>query len=280
MPELPEVETIRRSLTHDIVDKTIKQINIFVKKQFIGNEKEIIGQSIKELDRKGKVLVIKFTNDKYLNIHLKLTGQLLYSSNKKHAQFKSIIPKTGTNTMPAKTTRIIITFTDNSVLFFNDLRKFGWLKLSNKPEVPPSPDILSKDFTSEYFQKKVVGTRKPIKLILIDQEKMSGIGNIYANDALFDARIHPLIKSNTLSSAKIKTLYTSIKKIIKEGIETKGSSAKDENYVLPDGSKGGYQYRFKVYQRDNQPCLRCKTNIQRVALGGRGTFFCPKCQSI
>lgn len=278
MPELPEVETIRLYLKSTIIGKTIKAIEILEKKQFIGKKKEVIGKKIIDISRSGKVLAIKLSNNKYLNIHLKLTGELLFAKDVDNAVFKEIIPFTNTKKMPANTTRIIIKFSDGSGLFFNDLRKFGWIKVNTQPEKPTGIDVLSTDFTFKFFTDLTNSTNKPIKLLLMDQEKISGIGNIYANDALFLAKIHPLHKAKTLTAAENTNLYQAIKKVIEQGIKHGGSSGADEAFINPVGEKGRHQLYFLVYQREGKPCPRCKTPIKRIKQAGRSSFFCPKCQ--
>lgn len=288
MPELPEVETICQQLKSRIINKVIEDVEILEKKQFIGKKEDILGKKIIDITRYGKILVFqlvnpltrKLANFLYLNIHLKLTGQILYAKNLKNAVFKEIIPFTKTNRMPANTTRIIIKFNDGSGLFFNDLRKFGWLKVTNFPEKPKGIDILSKQFTLEFFNSIIKSLNKPIKLLLMDQEKITGIGNIYANDALFLAKIHPLKKAKTLKDEEIKNLYKGIKKVIEEGIKHGGSSGTDEAFIHLDGSKGKHQRYFLVYQHENQPCPVCKTPIKRIKQNNRSSFYCPKCQKI
>jgi len=278
MPELPEVETIRSKLDSLIKNKVIKEVRVLEKKQFIGDYRKIIGKKIQRLQRKGKILTIVLSNDLYLSIHLKLTGQLLFSSKIDKGVFKHIIPFTRTNKMPSNTTRIIFKFKDKSDLFFNDLRKFGWIKLLNRPQNPIGTDILSKDFNLDFFRDLIFSSKKNIKFLLLDQEKIAGIGNIYANDSLFLAEINPLRKANSLDEKEIKKLYQSIKKVINEGIKDQGSSGADEAFILPDGKKGKHQRYFLVYQRENKPCVVCKTLIKRIKQGGRSSFFCPKCQ--
>lgn len=278
MPELPEVETIRRFLTDKLIGKKIKDIKVYELKQFIGDPTKAEGKKITDIKRKGKVLSLVLENNIYLSIHLKLTGQILYSENKDNAVFKNEIPRTGTNKMPTPATRIIIFFEDNSALFYNDLRKFGWVKLTEGLENNSSIDVLSPEFTKEYLKKSIQNSKKPIKPLLLEQDKITGIGNIYDNDCLWEAQIHPTRKANTLTSEEISRLYKAIVKIINQGIQYKGSSAKDEMYVLPDSGKGEYQLHFKVYHRNGQPCLRDDTVIERINQNGRGTFFCPSCQ--
>jgi len=278
MPELPEVETIKRKLTLDIIGKTISEIEILSPKNFIGNKKDVIGNKIIKVNRYGKVLVFGLINKKFLNIHFKLSGQMLFSKNANKAVFKNTIPFTKGKTMPANTTRVIIRFTDNSGLFFNDLRKFGWIKVSDQPLIPKGIDVLSKEFTLKKLVQLISTSSRPIKLFLMDQDKITGIGNIYANDSLFLAKIHPLRKSKTLTEEEIKSLYKAISKVINEGLKDQGSSGADEAFILPDGSKGQHQRHFLVYQREGKPCINCKITIKRIKHSGRSSFFCPKCQ--
>jgi len=282
MPELPEVESIKKSLTPNIIGKIIKDITILSPKNFIGNKKNVINNKIVSVIRYGKVLVFKLEKlDKpynYINIHFKLSGQILYAKNVEHAIFKNIIPFTKGYKMPANTTRAIIKFTDNSGLFFNDLRKFGWIKISNKPLAPKGIDVLSKTFTVKYLTNIFKKTRKPIKILLMDQDLITGIGNIYANDSLFLSHIHPQRPTNSLNKKEINLLYKAILKTIKEGVKDLGSSGADEAFILPDGSRGTHQRRFLVYQKEKEPCFFCKTPIKRIKHGGRSSFFCPNCQ--
>lgn len=278
MPELPEVETIRLYLEREIVGKTIKKVEILSKKNFIGNPKQIINKKILALSRVGKYLMIKLSGNLYLNLHMKMTGQLLFAQKMNHPVFDTQIPFANSATMPGKTTRVIIYFQDNSGLFFNDLRKFGWIKISNKPERPKGIDVLSKEFTPELVHSLTRKTSKSIKPLLMDQDKLAGVGNIYANDALFLSKIHPLRKSNNLTPKEIANLYKAIKKVIEQGINHGGSSGADEAFVNPEGEKGGHQQYFLVYQKEGKPCPRCKTPIKRIKHGGRSSFFCPHCQ--
>ncbi len=288
MPELPEVETIKRKLKPDLVGKIISEVEILSPKNFVGKKSDVIGTKITSVDRYGKVLVFKLAklvklakliNIKYLNTHFKLSGQILFSKNTDKATFKNIIPFTKGNIMPANTTRVIIKFTDGSGIFFNDLRKFGWMKVSEQPLKPKGTDIMSKEFTPKLIFLMTKKTRKPIKVLLMDQDLITGIGNIYANDSLFLARIHPQRLSNSLTEKEIGLLYKTVKQTISEGIRDCGSSGADEAFILPDGSRGGHQRNFLVYQREKKPCIVCKTIIKRIKHNGRSSFFCPKCQN-
>lgn len=285
MPELPEVETIKINLEPNVVGKIISGVEILSPKNFIGNKKDVIGLKINSVDRYGKVLVFQLVNpltrkqnNMFLNIHFKLSGQMLFAKDIDNAVFKNKIPFTKGNKMPANTTRVIIAFQDRSCLFFNDLRKFGWIKVSDKPLIPKGIDVLSKKFTPQLLNSLTLKTRKPIKLLLMDQDLITGIGNIYANDSLFLAKIHPLRSANSLKKNEVEKLHRAIIQEIKKGIKDKGSSGADEAFILPDGSRGKHQRNFLVYQCEDEPCPRCKATIKRIKHNGRSSFFCPNCQ--
>ena len=259
------------------------------KKSFQGSSKEIVGKTVTGISRRAKLLVIEFSNNLILVIHLKLTGQIIISD------IRNQISK-------SKYTRVIIIFSDNTQLFFNDLRVFGWMKIiskikdkkpktqsKNKKEqniknidqilgIEFGPEPFNKEFTVGYLKKIFSKTKRAIKIVLMDQKKIAGIGNIYANEALFLAGIAPEKPAAELSRGNIKILKSSILKVLKGGIKYKGSSAADEMYIQPSGEKGKYQYHFRVYQRDGKKCRKCGTLIKRIKIGDRGTFFCHRCQ--
>lgn len=282
MPELPEVETIRRSLSKSIVGKEIKNIEVRKTKIFKGNPKDVIGETIKGVERKGKILIIKLSSDKALLIHFKLTGQIVWVSQEgEGVTLGHPIPFAGSE-LPAKTTHVIFTI-NGGKLFYNDLRQFGWIKvisdLGNLGDLEKlGPEPFSKEFTIDYLKQVFSKTSKPIKLVLMDQEKIAGIGNIYANDALFEAGIMPTRPAKSLKDKEIKILRYSILGVLEDGLKYGGSSAADEAYIKPSGEPGEYQKHFRVYQRDGEKCPRCGEVIKRINLGGRGTFFCPACQ--
>ncbi len=269
MPELPEVETIKRYLEKVIVNRKIIGIKVLSEKQFLGKAKDIIGAKVTGLERRAKYLILNLDNKKALLIHLKLTGQLVW--------------RPGVLELPGKTTRIIISF-DKGTLSFNDQRRFGWLKIVQSSALHKEimeklgPEPFSQDFSVDYLKQIFQKTSRPIKLVLLDQEKIAGIGNIYANEALFKAKINPQKPAKTLKQKEISRLRQAIIYILKQGIKYGGSSAADEAYIRPDGSLGKFQQYFSVYQKQGQKCQKCGALIKRVNLGGRGTFFCPKCQ--
>lgn len=279
MPELPEVESIRSYLDRTVVGKTISQVELLEKTLFHGNPKDVEGKRIISNERLGKVLAIKLHDGSYLSFHFKLSGQLLFARDAKHATFKNTIPLTQTNKMPGISTRVIFHMDHGGALYFNEMRKFGWVKYSAKIEGPKGVDILAKEFDLDYFKKNITNTRRAIKIVLMDQDRFAGIGNIYANESLFDAHINPEIAANQLTDKQANDLYDSIIETIAKGVKYRGSSGKDEVYVLPDGSKGEYQHHFMVYQQQGKPCKNCGTKIIRIKQGGRSTFMCPKCQA-
>lgn len=281
MPELPEVETIRLQLNTVLPGLTVKEIEIFSPKNFTGEKKEIIGKKITQIRRFGKMLIIDLDNGLSLGIHLKMTGRLIYRGSKQPKKLEVGDPQI--LTLPSKHTRVIIHFTNGDTLYFNDLRKFGWMKvldsvkrkaLSGKLGIEP----FTNDFTIENFQNVLKSSKKPIKLVLMDQEKIAGVGNIYANEALFCARIHPVKRVNALSNQQSEKLFDCINEILKKAIKWKGAS--DDDYLDAFGQKGEVQKHFLVYNQKGKPCPnKCGGKIEKIQLGGRGTYYCPNCQT-
>jgi len=279
MPELPEVEITKQYLAKKIVGRRIKKIEILTEKQFIGDPKKAEGLKIIGLQRRAKILIWQLEKGLSLLIHLKLTGQLVYAQKLKNekAVFGHPIPLSGGETLPGRTTRIII-YLDRGTVFFNDLRKFGWIKVvKDKKELEKMGiEPLSKEFNPERLKEILSSTRRAIKTVLMDQHKIAGIGNIYSNESLWEARIDPRKPANQVK--RIKQLYQAIIKVLEAGIKHGGSSTADEAYIKPDGEAGGYQKYFKVYQREGKPCPRDRTPIKRIKINNRSTFFCPTCQ--
>ncbi len=279
MPELPEVEVVRLFLQSHLIGKKITKLKVLTPKSFVGNTKFAEGQKIISTSRLGKQLSLHLQNGLILLFHLKMTGQVIYQG----ISLGHPTPKEDKSILPNKSTRLVFTFSDKSKLFFNDQRKFGWVKLLSQPELVEAQknvgvDLLSQKFTSKYFYNQLQSTIRPIKSVLLDQSKFAGIGNIYANDALFLSHLHPQIISKKITLPQAKILRQFLIKIIKESISQGGSTAKDNKYVHPDGSHGQHQFHFRVYQREGDPCLKCHTPIKRIKISGRGTFFCPVCQ--
>jgi len=281
MPELPEVETIRRQLNEVLVGKKIKRVEVLREKSFGGDPKRLVGWEISRVDRKSKLIEIYFKNrEEILIVHLKMTGQLVFVDGEERVVGGHPTADWVSN-LPSKHTRVVLNFVDGSKLFFNDLRVFGWMRMVNKEKYEKemrktSPDVTEKEFSLEYLTEVLKKSKKAVKLVLMDQEKIGGLGNIYANDALYLAKIMPNRKADSLSSLEIKNLLIAIREVINRGIKYGGASA--ANYVDTKGMGGTYQDHFLVYKRDGQLCDRCKGIIQKMKIGGRGTFYCPRCQ--
>ena len=293
MPELPEVETIRRQLFKEVVGKKIKSVEIKLpkltyfngKKSDVKNfSKNLNGARVTKANRAAKILIITLSNDYTLLIHLKLTGQLIYRA--KNGNLKRgghPWPKPGVS-VPNKWTYMIIHFTDGSKLYFNDLRQFGYLKLIETKKIGEQkelkklgPEPLDKNFTAVKFSEMLKKRAKAkIKPLLLDQNFISGIGNIYADESLFYAGILPTRPTGKLKPEEIKKLHQGIKAILQKSIAQGGTSS--DTYVTLTGQKGGYEKYLKVYGREKEKCQRCGGIIKRIKLGARSAHFCPKCQ--
>jgi len=267
MPELPEVETIKNQLSLAAVGKKISAVVVFDKKAFIGDPDKAVGKKVAFADRRAKVLQIVFGGNSALFMHFKMNGRLAWLE-------KSACP------LP-RFARVIISFAGGERLVFSDSRKFGWVKYvddARKENENLAIEPFRDDFTLKNFSDVLSKTRRPVKVVLMDQKKIGGIGNIYANESLFEAGIDPRRAAQSLSVEETRKLWKAIQKILAHAIECKGSSGKDEWYRQLDGSLGCYQKHFKVYQREGDLCLICGSKIKRIVIGQRGTFYCPKCQ--
>jgi len=289
MPELPEVETLRLGLKRYLIGHKILGLKILDKKLFEGEVRHALGAKITEIKRFGKGLIVDLDNNYSIAFHVKLTGQLVYRDKKTQDLY---VEKPVRSTLPNKFTRAIFELDKDAFLYFNDVRRFAWMKILKSNEVKnlpffrelgPEPPVSIKlsplgtqPLTLDLFRKTVMSSTSPIKVLLMDQKKISGIGNIYANDALFDAQINPRRPAKSLSDKEIKRLYESILKVLKKGLKYHGSS--DLNFVDVLGQTGKYQQHFLVYGQKGKKCKRCGGVIQRIKLGGRGTFFCSICQ--
>lgn len=286
MPELPEVETIRRGLDKYLVGRTIKSIEIRAAKVFTGDENSIIGSKIIGVRRLGKGLILNLSNNYSLAIHIKMTGQLVYRG-KETENIKISESKVGT--LPNKFTHVIFHLNDNSLLYYNDQRRFGWIKLVKTeevmklpffktvgPELPISPGSHEKELDTLEFKMIINGKSTKIKPLIMDQSLIGGIGNIYANDALYKAKIDPTRQAKSLDDNEIKKLYKALIDVMSLSLEKGGAS--ELSYVNALGNEGNYQRYSLVYGKKGKPCKACGSKIEFVKLGGRGTFYCPKCQ--
>lgn len=290
MPELPEVETLRRELAKVLPGREIKSVSVLTPKtvsplsvrQFTSR---LRGQKIISVERRAKILLISFQPGRLvLAIHLKMTGQLVFSpqgSTLKPAKVEPLIVG-GHPEDPKKYTRAIISFVDGSELRFNDLRRFGWLRLLESKAVANlhkhhGLEPLSSDFTIQTL--RAIFNQYPkriLKALLLDQTLIAGLGNIYVDESCFAARIKPDRRVATLTPAEKLKLYRVIRSILTLAIKHGGTSARD--YRRSDGSRGGFAAYLKVYGRAGQPCKNCRTLIVKIKLTGRGTHYCPRCQ--
>lgn len=288
MPELPEVEVVKLFLEDKLINQPISRLEILNKKSFIGQVSDVINCTIKKITRVGKQLSIHLSNGKIMLVHLKMTGQLILVplSSKGVPTGRGILmghpTKNALDNLPNRSTRLIFSF-PNSTLYFNDQRKFGWIQVFTPEKLAQfqsklGHDIFDPEFTPKYLFSQLQRSSRAVKLALLDQNFFAGIGNIYANDALFLSKIHPTIPANKITQKLCQLIHQHLIDIMRQSVLAGGSTAKDNKYVRPDGSFGQNQFHFRVYQRAGEPCLACHTPIKSIRLGGRGTFFCPHCQ--
>jgi formamidopyrimidine-DNA glycosylase len=287
MPELPEVETLKRELQKVLVSKKIKKVVIKWPKVvhpltgpvFI---KKLLGLKIVSTDRRAKVLVITFSDKNHVMIHLKMTGQLIYKPVSGKLVSGGHPENYDINELPNKFTRVYFKFTDGSALYFNDMRKFGWVRHTPDKEkanlfAKTGVEPLSKDFTYETFEKLLARfPKRNLKQFLLDQTLVAGLGNIYVDESCFMAEVLPTRLVGTLTTKEKISLHKNIIRVLKLSISKKGTSAK--NYVRSDGSKGGFVPYLFVYGRAGLPCKICKTPISKIKFASRGTHFCQGCQ--
>ncbi len=267
MPELPEVETIKNELLPVLVGKRFTGVTIFdakVVRQPSVEEfcQKLVGQKIEDIQRRGKYLIFPLSGGESLVLHLKMAGALLLTSNQ-----------------PMSYLRALFEFENNTQLFLIDRRRMAamWLTMNANSVVPKlGPEPLTQDFIYETFLSRLQGRKSPIKAVLLDQGFVAGIGNMYADEALFRAKIHPLRKTNSLSHQETKNLHQAIQTVLWSAITDKGASV--DTYIRPDGGLGTAHFSFQVAHRRGQTCPTCNTPIQRLPLRNRGTYFCPKCQ--
>lgn len=291
MPELPEVETMRLQLDkfltgHKIISVEVKNKQSLAsqspgRKTFQGDEAKITGGKVTDVRRFGKVSVIDLSNGYSILTHVKLTGQYIYRGpNLKNPGKLSSKVAGG---IPGPHTLVTFNLDKDGKLFYNDIRRFGWIRIEKTVDVENESFIKKlgpeplRDLTLDNFQKILSKTSRPIKVVLMDQEKMGGVGNIYANDALWLSRIHPKTPAKEIGPKDAKDLFEAINTVLKSGLKYGGAS--ELSFVTPDGAEGEYQNHTLVYGHDGHPCERChKATIEKYFLGGRGTYFCPVCQ--
>lgn len=289
MPELPEVETVKRGLNSLVVGRKISAVDSDNPKSFPNKSDEInqflIGSKVTGVRRRAKVLLIDLSTNYTLMIHLKMTGQLVFVD--KLSRFGAGHPNDSlVKSLPDKSTRVTFTFDDNSHLYFNDQRKFGWVKLMPTSEIQNvdfmkkvGPEPLEDNFTIVQFINRFNRRSKTtIKAALLDQTVIAGVGNIYADESLWAAKVHPSRLVNTITDTEFKKLYKAIRQIMNLSIEKGGST--NRNYVNAEGKKGSYMDFAKVFRREGLKCPRCGNTIVKIKVAGRGTHICPHCQTI
>jgi len=286
MPELPEVETVKRGLAKTITGKTIAFFTCDTKKMLNQPlpfyQKTLKGLKIMALDRRAKMIIIRLSKDWNILVHLKMTGQLVYCGGRKSVIGGHPI-KEGFEKDPNRFTHATFAFTDKSRLFFNDVRKFGWVRLFRGAELAKvlghelGPEPLEKSYTIEAFQREL--QKRPnnrIKQFLMDNKNVVGIGNIYSDEICYYAKVRPDRRVRTLKESEIKLLFKGIKHILSEAIKYEGTSISD--YVNALGEAGAYTKKLKVYGRYDEKCLKCRGVVRRLKIGGRTSSFCPECQ--
>lgn len=287
MPELPEVETMRLQLSKFLVGHKIQDIKILSPKVISGDIKKVIGGQVTGVRRFGKVSVIDLDNNYSILTHVKLTGQFIYRG----PNLASPTPLSNkvTGGVPGPHTLVIFNLDHDGVLYYNDVRRFGWIKIVDSGQVtadrfiaklgPEPPVVIGQGGTLslKMFKQILSKTKRPLKVVIMDQEKMGGVGNIYATDALWLAKINPKRPSNDLKDVEIKLLYEAIITVLKAGLKYGGAS--ELAFVTPDGREGEYQNHTLAYGHTGELCPKCKkSKFEKYFLGGRGTCWCPSCQ--
>jgi len=272
VPELPEVETIRRELEPLVAGRTIEQVVItdtrLVQPASPSDfEAALAGERIGALERHGKYLLLRFESGRTLATHLRMTGSFRYLEG-------------GSPVDPYRRARLELD--DGSRLDYRDVRRFGTWRLLEAGELESflaarvGPEPLEPEFTTELLRERLDGRRAPLKAAVLDQKTVAGLGNIYADEALWRARLHPATPAGSLSRRAIVRLHQAVRETLALGIARQGATLRD--YTLPDGERGTMQDEFVVYGRDGEPCARCGARIAKIRVGGRGTWFCPRCQ--
>jgi formamidopyrimidine-DNA glycosylase len=273
MPELPEVETIRRRLAPVLEGATIESAEIVdprltrpVDPRLVAGA--LVGERIVSLDRRGKYLLWRLASGRTLVVHLRMTGSL------RHAP--------GGELPDDAYRRATLALDTGAAVGYRDVRRFGTWELLDDEHLRPylatrlGPEPLAPSFTASRLASLAAGRTAPVKAFLLDQRRIAGVGNIYADEALWRAQIHPLRAAGELTEGELARLHRALRAALRKGIERQGSTL--STYVTPDGEPGGMQHEFQVYGRLGEPCDRCGRPIERIVVGGRGTWFCPHCQ--
>ena len=275
MPELPEVETVRVRLAPALEGRRFERVEIADPRLTRPHDRlevaqELVGERVSKVDRRGKYLIIRFEYGRALLIHLRMTGAVLTGA--------------AASTEDDLHRRAVVTLDDGSNVAYRDVRRFGtWLLLEPSDvdsyvNARVGREPLGDTYRGRDLAAKLAGRRAPVKAALLDQRTVAGIGNIYADEALWRARIHPLTPAAALELEEVKALHRAVRTALRAGIARQGSTLRD--YRLPDGGSGSMQHEFKVYGRGGEPCERCGTPIDKIRVAGRGTWYCPNCQRL
>jgi formamidopyrimidine-DNA glycosylase len=273
MPELPEVETVRRRLEPVLVGRRFDAVGITDARLTRPHDpeeiaRELVGERVVQVDRRGKYLIVRFESGRALLIHLRMTGAVL----------------TGAAAEQEAHRRAVVSLDDGTDVAYRDVRRFGtWLllepgELDAYLDARVGSEPLAASYKARDLADRLQSRRAPIKAALLDQRTVAGIGNIYADEALWRARVHPLTPANELDLSQVKAIHRGVRQSLSAGIRRQGSTLRD--YQLPDGSSGTAQERFKAYGRTGLPCERCGTPIDKIRVAGRGTWYCPNCQRL
>ena len=268
MPELPEVETVARGLHERLPGSTITGVSVYWPRTLARPALDeftagLVGRRVESVGRRGKYVIIKLDHG-YLLVHLKMSGRLFVAP---------------AGEAPGPHDRAVLDLDDGRQLRFRDARKFGRIYLVDQPEeitAPLGPEPLAADFSLDDFGRLLGRRSGRLKSMLLNQEFLAGVGNIYADEILYMARLNPLRRADTLTAGDRARLYEAIHTVLQRAIAACGTTLPDRNYLDAEGRAGGY--RVEVYGRDGEPCLACGTPIERLVIGGRSTHFCPKCQ--
>jgi formamidopyrimidine-DNA glycosylase len=269
VPELPEVETIRAELAPRLAGRTLARVEILDPRltrpiDLFEVAEELEGDRIVAVERRGKYLVLRLESGLAVLVHLRMTG--------------------GFHWEPTTHERAVVELDDGTRLVYRDVRRFGtWLVLEDTAVEPylaakNGPEPLGPRFTAEWLGAQLGRRRAPLKAVLLDQRVVAGLGNIYADEALWRARLNPLRAAASLSDDEVRRVHRAVRDALRAGIARQGSTLRD--YARPDGSTGSMQDEFRVYGRDGLPCPRCRTPIAKARVGGRGSWFCPRCQPL
>jgi formamidopyrimidine-DNA glycosylase len=272
VPELPEVETVRRAIAPVLEGARLEHVEIRDARLVRPFDpaivaRELVGERVTDVGRRGKYLIVRFDSGRALLVHLRMTGSLRHATRGALADDPHA--------------RAVIRLDNGSDVAYRDIRRFGTWELFEEGELAPylrarlGPEPLG-SLSAAQLGRRLEGRRAPLKSALLDQRTIAGLGNIYVDEALWHSRLHPLRVAGSLDEVELSRLHRAIRRVLRRGIERQGATLRD--YALPDGASGTMQNEFQAYGRGGEPCERCRTTLVRIVVGGRTTTFCPRCQ--